>query len=134
MDVMRTSKFRNLELLGCFFFFSSRRRHTRLQGDWSSDVCSSDLLPGVRIHAEPSMGTTGIALSVAKTEEIYQREHELAGRGGFVLEPLEADAVPASLCGHGGGFPGPSLRPDPPRGEPGDNHLQEPAQSGRAPI
>src|SRR5256885_11127688 len=23
-------------------FFSSRRRHTRLQGDWSSDVCSSD--------------------------------------------------------------------------------------------
>src|SRR5688500_19082151 len=25
-------------------FFSSRRRHTRLQGDWSSDVCSSDLL------------------------------------------------------------------------------------------
>src|SRR5256885_4853288 len=28
---------------GSFFFFSSRRRHTRLQGDWSSDVCSSDL-------------------------------------------------------------------------------------------
>src|SRR5256885_6336707 len=27
----------------CGFFFSSRRRHTRLQGDWSSDVCSSDL-------------------------------------------------------------------------------------------
>src|SRR5256885_9576997 len=26
----------------CLFFFSSRRRHTRLQGDWSSDVCSSD--------------------------------------------------------------------------------------------
>src|ERR1039457_7405950 len=36
-----------------FFFFSSRRRHTRLQGDWSSDVCSSDLcwldnLPGTK--------------------------------------------------------------------------------------
>src|SRR5256885_443516 len=29
-----------------FFFFSSRRRHTRLQGDWSSDVCSSDLGAG----------------------------------------------------------------------------------------
>src|SRR5256885_5380320 len=30
-------------LLGSMvFFFSSRRRHTRLQGDWSSDVCSSD--------------------------------------------------------------------------------------------
>src|SRR2546426_5427296 len=26
------------------FFFSSRRRHTRLQGDWSSDVCSSDIM------------------------------------------------------------------------------------------
>src|SRR5574338_635524 len=26
-----------------FFFFSSRRRHTRCHGDWSSDVCSSDL-------------------------------------------------------------------------------------------
>src|SRR5688500_20412718 len=31
------------------FFISSRRRHTRLQGDWSSDVCSSDL--GVRARA-----------------------------------------------------------------------------------
>src|SRR5207248_8571066 len=27
------------------FFFSSRRRHTRSYGDWSSDVCSSDLHP-----------------------------------------------------------------------------------------
>src|SRR5689334_23621742 len=27
----------------CFFFFSSRRRHTRWNCDWSSDVCSSDL-------------------------------------------------------------------------------------------
>src|SRR5690242_21328857 len=26
-----------------YFFFSSRRRHTRLTCDWSSDVCSSDL-------------------------------------------------------------------------------------------
>src|SRR2546430_4619891 len=28
---------------GVFFFFSSRRRHTRFDCDWSSDVCSSDL-------------------------------------------------------------------------------------------
>src|SRR5438067_8540293 len=28
-----------------FFFFSSRRRHTRSKRDWSSDVCSSDLSP-----------------------------------------------------------------------------------------
>src|SRR5256885_4707030 len=37
-------------------FFSSRRRHTRLQGDWSSDVCSSDLcavvLPGLQGSAQ----------------------------------------------------------------------------------
>src|SRR5690606_7666991 len=34
----------------CFivFFFSSRRRHTRFSRDWSSDVCSSDLLPVIR--------------------------------------------------------------------------------------
>src|SRR5437762_4655407 len=30
-------------VLYCLFFFSSRRRHTRYIGDWSSDVCSSDL-------------------------------------------------------------------------------------------
>src|SRR5437764_15186275 len=29
--------------MSLFFFFSSRRRHTRYIGDWSSDVCSSDL-------------------------------------------------------------------------------------------
>src|SRR5207253_3800664 len=29
-----------------FFFFSSRRRHTRWPRDWSSDVCSSDLVTG----------------------------------------------------------------------------------------
>src|SRR5258706_3853846 len=28
----------------CLFVFSSRRRHTRLVSDWSSDVCSSDLI------------------------------------------------------------------------------------------
>src|SRR5256885_4089145 len=31
-------------LLSTCLFFASRRRHTRLQGDWSSDVCSSDLV------------------------------------------------------------------------------------------
>src|SRR6266542_5729157 len=36
----------------CVFFFSSRRRHTRCYRDWSSDVCSSDLLRGVEAAAE----------------------------------------------------------------------------------
>src|SRR5260370_28503432 len=30
-------------MYGGYFFFSSRRRHTRFKCDWSSDVCSSDL-------------------------------------------------------------------------------------------
>src|SRR2546430_8767079 len=34
-----------------FFFFSSRRRHTRFDCDWSSDVCSSDLLDDARAAA-----------------------------------------------------------------------------------
>src|SRR3989475_1374006 len=34
----------SVRLVIFFFFFSSRRRHTRFDCDWSSDVCSSDLL------------------------------------------------------------------------------------------
>src|SRR5437764_7154559 len=48
-----------------FFFFSSRRRHTRYIGDWSSDVCSSDL-NSVRVmpkrfvdHGHPEDGGWG---------------------------------------------------------------------------
>src|SRR5438552_5883057 len=41
----------NWTILVFFFFFSSRRRHTR-SGDWSSDVCSSDLGDGVRAQAD----------------------------------------------------------------------------------
>src|SRR5690348_17390589 len=37
------------------FFFSSRRRHTRWTGDWSSDVCSSDL--GRVLHGEVTVTT-----------------------------------------------------------------------------
>src|SRR5437879_7476548 len=40
-----------------FFFFSSRRRHTRYIGDWSSDVCSSDLVFG--------QGTLALPMKVA---------------------------------------------------------------------
>src|SRR2546426_9838215 len=39
------------------FFFSSRRRHTRLQGDWSSDVCSSDLRTATSIAAADAFGS-----------------------------------------------------------------------------
>src|SRR5258706_6300633 len=40
------------------FFFSSRRRHTRLVSDWSSDVCSSDL----DAHIAPVDGMANAAL------------------------------------------------------------------------
>src|SRR6266516_4096799 len=53
-----------------FFFFSSRRRHTRSYGDWSSDVCSSDLAsrpksPQCRRFLRGTrLATTGAVLSV----------------------------------------------------------------------
>src|SRR5215203_3518181 len=44
------------------FFFSSRRRHTRYWRDWSSDVCSSDLVRrGQRIEVGPEPGTPIVA-------------------------------------------------------------------------
>src|SRR5215467_16043338 len=50
-----------------YFFFSSRRRHTRLQGDWSSDVCSSDLPrpPGNHAHESASMRARALRVVVA---------------------------------------------------------------------
>src|SRR5947209_16533101 len=60
------------------FFFSSRRRHTRYWRDWSSDVCSSDLLgdlaedPGAhRIELDgdlPVAGRVGIRLDLGAVE------------------------------------------------------------------
>src|SRR6266511_5069944 len=38
-----------IALMSFFFFFSSRRRHTSFSRDWSSDVCSADLLAGVQV-------------------------------------------------------------------------------------
>ena len=50
-----------------FFFFSSRRRHTRLQGDWSSDVCSSDLTAHSREnHSMQKQGTNAQRFSVVQ--------------------------------------------------------------------
>ena len=59
----------------CYFFFSSRRRHTRLVRDWSSDVCSSDL--------------TGLRRDQTKNREdvtIFQLDH---GHGGILkINPI----------------------------------------------
>src|SRR5256885_8188751 len=52
-----------------FFFFSSRRRHTRLQGDWSSDVCSSDLLQAASLVAAGPAAAGLISTKVAALTE-----------------------------------------------------------------
>src|SRR3989449_7779390 len=53
-----------------FFFFSSRRRHTRCSRDWSSDVCSSDLVPsgGVIGTSQSWRGVLAQAAKVALAE------------------------------------------------------------------
>src|SRR6266567_7530301 len=68
-----------------FFFFSSRRRHTRFDCDWSSDVCSSDLLrdPVVVIG---DFDRPHIHLSVQRARTVSGKRQELvraaAGFGG----------------------------------------------------
>src|SRR5262245_65966971 len=52
-----------MRLFCCFFFFfSSRRRHTRCLSDWSSDVCSSDLIrcmtPSRKVSSQPGTSST----------------------------------------------------------------------------
>src|SRR5205807_1558666 len=79
---------------------SSRRRHTRLQGDWSSDVCSSDLdvRPDEhaavgrlerRAHPEFAVRTVGVLLHVARAahqlgahDQIPARNDVPAASGG----------------------------------------------------
>src|SRR6266511_5884992 len=51
----------------CFFFFSSRRRHTRFSRDWSSDVCSSDLptptVTGLNPAGGPEAGGNNVTIT-----------------------------------------------------------------------
>src|SRR6266550_3921276 len=75
-----------------FFFFSSRRRHTRCSRDWSSDVCSSDLLddgaPGAQRPVEAHPG-------VAR-EDLADR---FAGR--YLETGSDSTALAGSLAGGG---------------------------------
>src|SRR5437762_9820866 len=50
------------------FFFSSRRRHTRYIGDWSSDVCSSDLSRQYTA-TEPSSSSTRSESKLFRTDQ-----------------------------------------------------------------
>src|SRR5688572_31294562 len=68
------------------FFFSSRRRHTRFDCDWSSDVCSSDLRQGARLPRLPE----------STEQEQQDRSRDEAADMG---EP----GYPARVLGSGGG-------------------------------
>src|SRR5256885_3185720 len=85
-------------------FFSSRRRHTRLQGDWSSDVCSSDLPYKKGKTYEDYLGLRGleklgrkkwekeVAKAVAQLRQALQAEHVVLGGGNAKkLEKLPPD-------------------------------------------
>src|SRR2546430_8026116 len=79
-----------------FFFFSSRRRHTRFDCDWSSDVCSSDLQP----HRPPR----GLAICAVGIAQVGAREPN-ARRAGRLSRPAapggppttRSDAQPAQI-------------------------------------
>src|SRR5215217_8551011 len=72
-----------------FFFFSSRRRHTRYWRDWSSDVCSSDLISG-------SSGTPTTLVSWRPMDPWVQAgAAEIARRAVRELEALVAVSSPS---------------------------------------
>src|SRR5690606_40826514 len=66
------------------FFFSSRRRHTRFSRDWSSDVCSSDLLSIIR---KSLFWDTGI--NKINWEKQYKAVIQRVFEGGNEIEKSE---------------------------------------------
>src|SRR5256884_320045 len=56
-----------------FFFFSSRRRHTRCSRDWSSDVCSSDLVELVNFCQRPGGETARVSYSPDDKAHVRKR-------------------------------------------------------------
>src|SRR5437762_5790408 len=61
-------------------FFSSRRRHTMYIGDWSSDVCSSDLL-SIVLRSSPV--ATVFPFELSRTEVSRSRFQTSPGRDGY---------------------------------------------------
>src|SRR2546422_11497488 len=57
-----------------FFFFSSRRRHTRCSRDWSSDVCSSDLLPETAVDDDTLdvLAAAGIRFTILAPHQVQR--------------------------------------------------------------
>src|SRR2546429_4782286 len=70
-----------------FFFFSSRRRHTRCSRDWSSDVCSSDL----EFVLRRADGRICVAAVDRGHDTVKYQTRTLARRYGRVLEHLPSE-------------------------------------------
>src|SRR6267142_582988 len=70
---------------GLFFFFSSRRRHTRLTCDWSSDVCSSDLWRSNGYYSDGRVAVDHASLRRLPEERPRPREARLMGRNIVIL-------------------------------------------------
>src|SRR5437867_5839849 len=89
-----------------FFFFSSRRRHTRSYGDWSSDVCSSDL-EDIAEKSEPGDNGRERVRLRADVEELYL-EHVAGLRALHEDRPrerMDRARLHARYVGLGGGWP-----------------------------
>src|SRR2546430_14088914 len=78
------------------FFFSSRRRHTRFDCDWSSDVCSSDLLQMAEfldgVPRYPKMHPCGLVLS---RQPLHQLTPTFIANKGYATTHFDMDAVEA---------------------------------------
>src|SRR5688500_19804992 len=69
-----------------FVFFSSRRRHTRLQGDWSSDVCSSDLHGELEVLVLQAGDPRRTVLGVEGGQEPLHRSRQVVERSRHARE------------------------------------------------
>src|SRR5256886_13391781 len=77
-------------------FFSSRRRHTIFDCDWSSDVCSSDLALEQRFRPLGAKGPTGLWEPVA-TLAVAQQAKALLERAGATVLLTRTDSAPVDL-------------------------------------
>src|SRR5438093_9249999 len=78
-----------------FFFFSSRRRHTRLVSDWSSDVCSSDLSHVLKNALIPVVTVLGLQLgTLIGGAVITEYVFALPGVGRLVVDAVFARDYP----------------------------------------
>src|SRR5256885_9145410 len=80
-------------VLCVFFFFSSRRRHTRLQGDWSSDVCSSDLFTAPASINSLACASSRNTQSPAWTSNAIPRLSRLSARYFFLPSGISSPKV-----------------------------------------